>query len=64
MSDIRFVPLAEWSAQDVARNIVNQIFDQVEGLTVEERQRLNDPCDRFVTGLLDRWLAARIGGSD
>lgn len=53
------VPLGQWSPMDVARNIVNQVLDQFPEITVERRQAMNDVCDDFVSGLLDRWLQAR-----
>lgn len=53
------VPLGEWSPMDVARNIVNQVLDQFPEVTVERRQAMNDPCDNFVAGLLERWVQAR-----
>lgn len=53
------VPLGEWSPTDVARNIVNQVLDQFPEVTVDRRQAMNDPCDAFVSGLLQRWVQAR-----
>lgn len=39
--------------QSVARNIVNQLFDEA-GVPVETRQAINDRCDSFVAALLVR----------
>lgn len=50
-------PIGGWPASAVARNIVNQILDQVPSLPVAERQRLNDPLDEWVTELLTAWTA-------
>jgi hypothetical protein len=55
--------LPEWSAQDLARNIVNQLFDEA-GVPVETRQAINDRCDAWVAGLLARWRPAHRDGRD
>lgn len=52
--------LDQWSPQDVARSIVNNLFEQVECLDVPTRQALNDPADAYVTDLLERWLDAKL----
>jgi hypothetical protein len=53
-------PLDQWTPLDVARNIINQTLDQFPEVTVERRQQMNDPLDRFVSGLLGRWLTAQM----
>ena len=43
------------STNNIARNIVNQLFDEAE-VDVATRQRINDKCDAFVVNLLEHWL--------
>lgn len=52
-------PIHKMTAHDIARTIVNGVLDQIPQLTVEQRQALNDPLDRNISGLLVRWVDAR-----
>lgn len=48
-------PLNQWTAREVARSIVNRLYEQVECLDVKTRQSLNDSADDLVTDMLEQW---------
>lgn len=47
------------TAAEAAREIVDQLFDRVTPpVTLEQRVAISDSCDRFVTGVLTRWMTS------
>lgn len=48
-------PFTVWTAKDLARMLVNQLFD-VAKVPVATRQSINDTCDDYVATMIVDWV--------